>query len=109
MKIFQCFLLGLYVTLFGILASAQPKCTNSLNDHVYNPDRLTVLKPCIAVTGTIDEATNGKRKGGVRKEADGDTHGWLKLDKKFTSLLNECNTAEEGGNLVFEIICKFPV
>ena len=93
-----------------MLTSAQgPKCTDSLNEHVYNPDRLTVLKPCVAVTGTIVDATNGKRKDGVRKEADGDTHGWLKPDKKFISLLNDGNVAKEGGNLVFEIICRFPV
>jgi hypothetical protein len=43
---------------------------------------------CIEVTGTIVDATNGKRKDGVRKEGDGDTHGWLKRDSQFENLLN---------------------
>ena len=46
---------------------------------------------------------------GTRHEKDGDTHGWLKLDPQFASLINAGNTSDEGGNLVFEIVCKFPV
>jgi len=30
--------------------------------------------------GTIVDATNGGKPDGVRHEADGDTHGWLKVD-----------------------------
>ena len=55
------------------------------------------------------DATNGKEPGGVRHEGDGDTHGWLKVDSQFQNLLNAGNNNAEGGNLVFEIICKFPV
>ena len=55
------------------------------------------------------DATAGKQTDGVRHEADGDTHGWLKLDPEFENLLNAGNTSAEGGNLVFEIVCKFPV
>ena len=46
---------------------------------------------------------------GTRHEKDGDTHGWLNLDAGFESLLNAGNMSDEGGNLVFEIICRFPI
>jgi hypothetical protein len=84
-------------------------CDATLWDHVYNPQRLTVKQKCISVTGTIVDATNGKRSDGMRKEADGDTHGWLKVDPQFKNLLNAGNMSNEGGNLVFEIVCKFSV
>jgi len=45
----------------------------------------------------------------MRHEADGDTHGWLKVDPQFESLLNDGNKSAEGGNLVFEIVCKYHV
>jgi hypothetical protein len=84
-------------------------CDATLWDHVYNPQRLTVKQKCISVTGTIVDATNGKRSDGMRKEADGDTHGWLQVDPQFKNLLNAGNMSNEGGNLVFEIVCKFNV
>ena len=62
---------------------------------------------CIAVTGTIVDATGGKEPDGVRHEADGDTHGWLKLDPEFQNLVNAGNVSDEGGNLLFEIVCKY--
>jgi len=68
-----------------------------------------VKQPCIAVTGTIVDATNGKVQDGMRHEADGDTHGWLKVDPQFQDLLNPGNMNNEGGNLVFEIVCEFKV
>ncbi|MGB8543106.1 MAG: SH3 domain-containing protein [Candidatus Acidiferrales bacterium] len=85
------------------------QCDDSLWDHVYNPQRLIVKQKCIAVTGTTVDATNGKNADGVRHEADGDTHGWLKLDPVFTNLLNAGNLSDEGGNMVFEIVCKYRV
>jgi len=89
--------------------SAATGCDATLWDHVYNPERLIVKKKCISVTGTIVDATNGRRSDGVRKEADGDTHGWLKVDPQFKNLLNAGNISDEGGNLVYEIVCKFKV
>jgi Bacterial SH3 domain len=89
--------------------SAVAQCDDTLWDHVYNPQRLIVKQKCIAVTGTIVDATNGKWPDGVRHEPDGDTHGWLSVDTEFKSLLNAGNMSNEGGNLVFEIVCKFPV
>jgi SH3 domain-containing protein len=87
----------------------QTQCDPSLWNHVYHPLRLIVKQQCIAVTGTIVDATAGKKSDGVRHEADGDTHGWLKVDPEFENLLNTGNMSDEGGNLVFEIVCKFPV
>jgi len=52
---------------------------------------------------------NGKVTDGMRHEADGDTHGWLKVDPQFQDLPNPGNMNNEGGNLVFEIVCEFKV
>jgi hypothetical protein len=71
-----------------------------------------VKQDCVVVTGTIMDATaneRSKRSDGVRHEPDGDSHGWLQLDKGFENLLNAGNLSDEGGNLVFEIICRYPV
>ena len=87
-------------------------CDPNLWKHVYHSSRLIVRQQCIEVTGTIVDATANervKRPDGVRHEADGDTHGWLRVDPEFQNLLNAGNMSEEGGNLVFEIACRFPV
>jgi hypothetical protein len=84
-------------------------CDETLWSHVYHPTRLVVKQPCATVTGTIVDATNGREPDGVRHEADGDTHGWLKVDAGFEDLLNPGNMNNEGGNLVFEIVCEFKV
>ena len=88
---------------------AAAQCDDSLWDHVYHSQRLIVKQQCISVTGTIVDATNGRKPDGVRREADGDTHGWLNVDPEFKNLLNAGNMSDEGGNLVFEIVCKFHV
>jgi hypothetical protein len=88
------------------------ECDSSISVHVYHPNRLIVKQECIAVTGTIVDATATQSKhqaDGTRHEHDGDTHGWLKVDSGFENLLNSGNTNDEDGNLVFEIICRFPV
>jgi len=64
------------------------ECDASMAAHVYRPQRLIVKQDCIAVTGTIVDATANqpqKEPDGVRHEADGDT------------LLNAGNLSEEGG------------
>ena len=90
-------------------APSGPQCEASLWSHVYHSQRLIVKKQCAEVTGIIVDATNGKESDGVRHEKDGDTHGWLKVDSQFQNLLNAGNLSDEGGNLVFEIVCRFPV
>jgi uncharacterized protein YraI len=85
------------------------RCDASLWTHVYNPQRLIVKDACVAVTGTIVDATSGRKTDGVRHEADGDTHGWLKLDRAFAQLIDDGNRSDEDSNLVFEIVCHFHV
>jgi L,D-peptidoglycan transpeptidase YkuD (ErfK/YbiS/YcfS/YnhG family) len=86
-------------------AATAKGCGTTVASHVYNPARLTVYSKCVTVTGTVVDATKGKRKDGVRREKDGDTHGWLRLDSEFKALLNGGNVKKEGGNLVFEVVC----
>jgi len=72
--------------------------------HVYHPDRLQVVQPCIAASGTIDFE---------RHEADGDYHIGLKLDPQYAGLVNSCNATclggAERGDLVLEPVCELPV
>ena len=75
-------------------------CDAALWNHVYHPTRLIVKAACVTVTGTLVDATSGAQPDGVRHEADGDTHGWLKVDPQFQSMLNAGNRSAEGGNLV---------
>lgn len=77
--------------------------------HVYKPARLTVHQGCVTVTGVIVDATAGNRRDGIRHEADGDCHGWLRLDPGQEKYLNAGNISHEGGNIVFEVVCLFPV
>jgi hypothetical protein len=112
---------GKYVSISTAETSATPatpstipstECDPSISVHVYHPNRLILKQECIAVTGTIVDATATQSKhqtDGTRHEHDGDTHGWLKVDSGFENLLNSGNTNDEDGNLVFEIICRFPV
>lgn len=93
----------------GTGAAPAGTCDATLWSHVYHPTRLIVKNGCVTVTGTIVDATSGRSPDGVRHEADGDTHGWLKVDPQFENMLNAGNQSAEGGNLVFEIVCRFPV
>jgi hypothetical protein len=72
--------------------------------HVYHPDRLQVLSPCITALGTI---------AFERKEADGDYHIGLALDAQYAGLVNACNSTclngAEHGDLVLEPVCELPV
>jgi len=87
-------------------------CGDSLWQHVYHPSRLLVQQDCVTVTGVIVDATAGQahhEPDGVRHEPDGDTHGWLQVDSQFAGLINPGNRSDEGGNLVFEIVCHYTV
>ena len=84
-------------------------CGDGLWQHVYHPTRLLVKNDCVIITGTIIDNTAGRKADSVRHEADGDTHGWLQVDPQFASLINPGNTSDEGGNLVFEIVCHYSV
>ena len=93
----------------AVLPAVGQTCDPTVQKHVYNPQRLKVLKPCVSVTGIIVDATHGKRKDGVRHEGDGDPHGWLKLDPSQEQFLNAGNMSNEGGNLVYEVVCLYRV
>jgi len=83
-------------------------CGDGLWQHVYNPSRLLVRQDCVTVTGVIVDATASQshhQADGVRHEGDGDTHGRLRVDQRFVTLINAGNAADEGGNLVFELVC----
>jgi hypothetical protein len=97
------------LTLAEAAAPSGSQCDSTLWSHVYHPQRLIVNNQCAEVTGTIVDATNGREPDGVRHEPDGDTHGWLNVDSQFRGLLNAGDLSDEGGNLVFEIVCRFPV
>ena len=87
-------------------------CGDHLWRHVYHPNRLTIHQPCVTVSGTIVDATAPQKHhepDGVRHEGDGDTHGWIKLDPVYHNMLAPGNQSDEGGNLVFEIVCHFRV
>jgi hypothetical protein len=78
-------------------ANAQ-QCDQSLWQHVYRAQqRLQVIKPCITVTGIIDEIRT--------HEADGDFHILLHLDPQFSNLLVPANQREHG-DLVLEPVCQ---
>ena len=93
----------------AVPAAGAGACDATLWNHVYHFTRLIVKNACVTVTGTIVDATSGRKADGVRHEADGDTHGWLQLDPQYKDMLNAGNMSDEGGNLVFEIVCRFPV
>jgi hypothetical protein len=111
---------GKYVSISTVETPAPPatpitppstECDSSISAHVYHPKRLIVKQECIEVTGTIVDATATQSKhqtDGTRHEHDGDTHGWLKVDSGFKNLLNSGNINDEDGNLVFEIMSRFP-
>jgi hypothetical protein len=94
------FLVGMFSSQQNLGAQTEPACDESLWQHVYNPQRLQVVKRCITVTGKIV-----KRKA----EPDGDVHIQLKLDSQFQNLLNERNRRGQNGNLVLEPVCVGPV
>jgi len=96
-------------TVFAASLLAQaPNCDETLWKHVYNPSRLAVQEKCVTVTGTIVDATAGDKihqQDGVRHE---DSYGWLKLDPGQEKYVNDVNKRDEQGNLIFEIVCKYP-
>jgi hypothetical protein len=63
--------------------------------NVYHPNRLTVLNPCMTVSGTVASVT---------PENDGDTHFDLTLDPQYKGLLRPANYTAQHGRLVVEIV-----
>ncbi len=73
---------------------------DSISSHVYNPDRLEVVKQCVTVSGIVEN---------VRPEDDGDYHVRLRLDPAYANLTNDANYSYQHGDLVVEIICATTV
>jgi hypothetical protein len=86
-----------------------PVCDGSLWTHVYHPQRLKTKQGCTVVTGILVDATKGKQKDGCRHEADGDSHCFLKVDPGQEGVLLPGNISAQEGNLVVELICRYPV
>jgi len=72
--------------------------------HIYSPDRLRLLAPCIKLTGTIEEE---------KAEPDGDYHVRLYLDPGQTCAGQPCldadNLGQQAGDLVLEPVCENPI
>jgi hypothetical protein len=73
----------------------QPCAPGDQDPYVYQPERLQVLRPCLRITGTVDE---------INLEDDGDVHLRIGLDPAYHALLTDGNKYE-GGDLVVEPIC----
>jgi hypothetical protein len=76
------------------------QCDQSLWNHIYNPNRLQIVNPCMSITGIIDS---------IRVEKDGDYHIRLKVDPQFSNLINSANIKGQYGDLVLEPICQKPI
>lgn len=68
--------------------------TDTTWSHVYNKDRFEIKRKSITVAGIVRS---------VRREADGDVHIQIKLDRN-QQLLNEKNYKNQDSCLVVEII-----
>ena len=77
-------------------ATASSGCDQLLWSHVYDPTRLTILKQCTTVTGTVQESN---------VDDDGDQHFLVKLDNGQDQLLTKKNIKKKNGDLVAEIVC----
>ncbi len=91
---------GLYVYSLRRASTGKDGSTcsdsESVWSHVYNPDRLEVVKQCITVSGAVEY---------VIPEGDGDYHVLLQLDIAYANLTNDVNNRDQHGDLVVEIIC----
>ena len=70
---------------------------DSINSHVYNPQRLDTVRSCLTVSGIVD--------GGPYEEPDGDYHVNLRVDTQYQNLINNASIQYQSGDLVVEIIC----
>lgn len=88
-------------------SAASPATTTSLppltatqcgdpHAHIYSPDRLQLLDPCVTVIGTVAL---------IRSEKDGDLHVLLRLDPGQSTYVNAANVSGEQGDLVLEPVC----
>jgi len=85
-------------------ASSSIGCSADPHAHVYSPDRLRLLAPCVELAGTIELE---------RAEPDGDYHVRLHLDPGQTCAGLPCldadNLSQQAGDLVLEPACENPI
>jgi hypothetical protein len=93
---------GYYIIHTGFPTADHTSCSDpdSIANHVYNPNRLTIIKSCITASGIVEN---------VFSEADGDYHVRLALDSQYINLTNSANDQYQYGDLVVEIICALPI
>lgn len=72
-------------------------CDSTLWQHVYTPNRLSLISSCTSATGKISDPT---------PDDDGDMHANLMLDPGQESMVNKRNQKKKGGGLVIEIVCS---
>ncbi len=78
--------------------SGEEPCTPGDQDpFVYRPERLPVLRPCLHVTGTVEE---------FEIAPDGDVHFNVRVDAPYQGLIVEGNKIAENGYLVVESVCQ---
>ena len=91
-------------SLTGATSAQGISCSPNPMAHVYSPDRLRILVPCVTVNGVIELR---------RAEPDGDFHVRLKLDPGQgcggQPCLTQGNATEQAGDLVLEPVCEHPV
>ena len=80
----------------GPAVGARHPCPASFAAHVYHPDRLALLAPCVTVGGVVEV---------IRHEADGDWHVLFKTDPAYGTLTNSVNVSAQHGDLVIEPTC----
>lgn len=91
-------------TTAGTPATPSAACGDP-HAHVYSPDRLRLLAPCVTVLGVIDS---------IRREPDGDDHIRLRVDPgqrdpRGGGFVNQRNVEAQGGDLVLEPVCVHTV
>lgn len=77
-----------------LAAAHRSACGTALWRHIYDPDRLRLVRSCMTVRGRVTE---------LRWERDGDLHILLATR---SALVNALNDKYEHGDLVLEEICQ---
>jgi hypothetical protein len=84
----------------SILSNANSKCNGSLWKFIPTPSRLSIVNPCISITGIVDV---------IRLHPpDGDTNLGIKLDSQYNGMLTKANYSNKlmHGDIWIEMICQ---
>lgn len=80
----------------AIVALDKSACDQSIWQHVYSPNRLFMIYPCIEVKGVIEKKI---------RVSDGDNHISFKPDSKYPSLVNLFNEILANSDIIAEPVC----